>query len=224
MYRIRRKENYSIYIGACVCVCDGEREIEINSSKLIILCSVPGDMPYQCMYCDKKYRTSYHRNIHELNHFKQDADRRSGNRYNFNSRHIQFEAASNKPIIRKRNGKLIYYCRLCQKMSDKRDAAVSHAEAHKAIKLYKCDVCSAEFNCKMTYVNHGKLCRWSCNLCKMHFASEDHLTSHVDSAHNVIKPVIDEIINSAHDITFDDNLYIGAIDDLDSVIDDIFVP
>ena len=139
----------------------------------------PGEYPYKCSYCDKKFKQVGHVNLHERTHT-------GGQKYICPYCNKKFNQLSHlKEHERIHTGEKPFMCSDCGKCFGYNSALKSHKKIHTGEKTYKCSFCEKTFNQLGNLRTHERLhtgeLKYMCSECGKCYNTRSNLTRHVCS-------------------------------------------
>jgi len=136
----------------------------------------PGEYPYKCSYCDKRFKQVGHVNLHERTHT-------GGQKYICPYCNKKFNQLSHlKDHERIHTGEKPFMCSDCGKCFGYNSALKSHKKIHTGEKTYKCTFCEKTFNQLGNLRTHERLhtgeLKYMCSECGKCYNTRSNLTRH----------------------------------------------
>jgi len=145
---------------------------------------LPGDRPYSCQYCEKRFSKVGHLNVHETNH--------TGNKkyvcgYCPKSFNQIYHLKNHERI---HTGEQPFQCSACGKVFSNNSALNVHRGVHTGSKRFKCSFCNRAFsqlgNLKVHERTHTGEQPFICYLCGKCFGSKWNLKTHEKKCKGII--------------------------------------
>ena len=136
----------------------------------------PGEYPYKCSFCDKRFKQVGHVNLHERTHT-------GGQKYICPYCNKKFNQLSHlKDHERIHTGEKPFMCSDCGKCFGYNSALKSHKKIHTGEKTYKCTFCEKTFNQLGNLRTHERLhtgeLKHMCSECGKCYNTRSNLTRH----------------------------------------------
>jgi len=136
----------------------------------------PGDKPYKCTFCDKRFKQVGHVNLHERTHT-------GGQKYICQYCNKKFNQSSHlKDHLRIHTGEKPFMCSDCGKCFGYNSALKSHRRIHTGEKCYKCKFCEKTFNQLGNLKTHERLhtgeLKYMCSECGKCYNTRSNLSRH----------------------------------------------
>jgi len=136
----------------------------------------PGEYPYKCSYCDKKFKQVGHVNHHERSHtenYKYECVE-CGKKF--------YQKSHLKEHINVHTGRKPLQCHLCNKTFSSRSGLKAHNLVHAGRKDFSCDKCETSFTQASNLKTHMRLHtgdrRFMCSQCGICFNTKLNLQRH----------------------------------------------
>lgn len=171
----RKKFNYKGPQNCSVC----GRECANPSTLFIHMRSHTNEKPFQCEFCDKRYKDSGSLKRHSIRNHIKTRERR----YICESCGKGFYSKTDIIIhLRTHTGETPYSCSECNALFTQLSSLIRHKKKHLGEKTEACDICFKKFitkdSLKKHQMVHTSQKQYSCNICLSIFKYKHNLTKH----------------------------------------------